>query len=95
MRELLSIPVRQEFLNKDACLKEARKLHSEGHLPAMTEGQIAREIYCHAVVYYFCERTGWFPRIKGRASPIDMRDGGDILPSRAVFAACWLLRQEK
>ena len=94
MRELISIPVRPEFLNKDACLEEARKLQSEGHLNAMTEKQIAREIYSHAVVYYYCDRTGRFPFLKGRANPIDMRDGGDILPSRIAFAALWALRHE-
>ena len=93
MSEKVSIPVRREFLDKQECLKEARKLLREGALRGMNEKQIARELYSHAVVFYFCERTGRFAFLKKHASPIDMRDGGDILPSRIAFAACWFLRR--
>lgn len=92
MSNTVSIPVRREFLDKQECLKEARKLLREGALRGMNEKQIARELYSHAVVYYFCDRTGRFSFLKEHASPIDMRDGGDNPLMRAAFAACWLMR---
>ena len=92
MEKKVSIPVRREFLDKQECLKEARKLLREGTLRGMNEKQIARELYSHAVVFYFCDRTGRFLFLKGHASPIDMRDGGDRPLMRAAFAACWALQ---
>ena len=92
MEKKVSIPVRREFLDKQECLKEARKLLREGTLRGMNEEQIARELYSHAVVFYFCDRTGRFLFLKEHASPIDMRDGGDRPFMRAAFAACWALR---
>ena len=92
MEKKVSIPVRREFLDKQECLKEARKLLCDGTLCGMNEKQIARELYSHAVVYYFCDRTGRFLFLKEHASPIDMRDGGDNPLMRAAFAACWVLR---
>ena len=92
MSNTVSIPVRREFLDKQECLKEARKLLREGTLRGMNEKQIARELYSHAVVFYFCDRTGRFSFLKEHASPIDMRDGGDRPFMRAAFAACWALR---
>ena len=92
MDKKVSIPVRREFLDKQECLKEARELFHEGNLRGMNEKQIARELYSHAVVYYFCDRTGKFSFFKDHASPIDMRDGGDNPLMRAAFAACWVLR---
>ena len=95
MEKKVSIPVRREFLDKQECLKEARKLLREGTLRGMNEKQIARELYSHAIVYYFCDRTGGFSFLKEHASPIDMRDGGDKPFMRAAFAACWLMRSRK
>ena len=95
MRELISIPVRPEFLNKDACLEEARKLQSEGHLNAMTEKQIAREIYFHAVMLHYCDRKnrqGWW---REHADPINLHDGGDTLLRRAAYAVCWIMKRNK
>ena len=88
MEKKVSIPVRREFLDKQECLKEARKLLREGTLRGMNEKQIARELYSHAIVYYFCDRTGRFSFLKEHASPIDMRDEGDNPFMRAAFAAC-------
>ena len=92
MEKKVSIPVRREFLDKQECLKEARELLHEGTLRGMNEIQIARELYSHAVVYYFCDRTGKFAFFKEHASPIDMHDGGDNPLMRAAFTACWVLR---
>ena len=93
MKSALTIPVRREYLNKKACRKEARKILREGKVQGMSVRQLAREIYFHAVIYYFCERTGRFDWIKMKADPIDLCDGGDKLLRRAVFAAGWKLRR--
>ena len=93
MKNTVSIPVRRDFLDKNACREEARKLLREGTVCGMSEKQIARELYSHAVVFYFCERTGRFRFLKEHASPIDMRDGGDNPLMRAAFAMCWMLRR--
>lgn len=91
----VSIPVRKEFLDKKTCLNEARKLLQEGSVHGMSEKQIARELYSHAVVFYFCERTGRFSFLREHASPVDIRDGGDNPFMRAAFAACWTLRSRR
>lgn len=95
MGNTVSIPVRREFLNKEACREEARKLLREGTVRGMSEKQIARELFSHAVVFYYCDRTGRFRMLKEHASPVDMRDGGDTPLMRAAFAACWLLKRKK
>lgn len=95
MNETVSIPVRREFLDKQECLNEARKLLREETVRGMNEKQIARELYSHAVVFYFCERTGKFPFLREHANPIDMRSGGDIPLMRAAFAMCWMLRRRQ
>lgn len=46
----------------------------EGGIRGMSEKQIAREIYFHADVYYYCERTGRFLGYKGHAGKIDLHD---------------------
>ena len=76
-------------------MDEARKILSEGKIKNMSELQLAREIYFHALAFYFCEKTGWFPWIKSHASPIDMKDGGDNILSRTVFAASWIITKRK
>ena len=88
----LSIPVERRYLNKKACLEEARTLLREDRIHGMSEKQIAREIYSHAAVFYYCERTGRFMRLMKYADPIDLRDGGDKRLRRMGYAACWLLR---
>lgn len=91
----LTIPVYQEYLNKKACRKEAQELLREGKIIGMSEKQLAREIYSHAVVFYYCDRTGGLPKWKEHANPIDLHDGGDAWLKRVAYAACWLLRPDK
>ena len=86
---MLSIRVRKEYLDKDLCMVEARKILSEGKVRRMSELQLAREIYFHALAFYFCEKTGLFPEIKRHADPIDLRDDGDTDFRRTVFALLW------
>ena len=50
-------------MSKKACRKEAKRIISEGLITGMSEMQLAREIYSHALAFYFCEKTGLFPEI--------------------------------
>ncbi len=91
----MSIPVRQEYLNKQACLREANRLKREGKIHGMSKRQIAREIYFHAVMFHYSDRTnrhGWW---REHADPINLRDGGDTLLRRAAYAACWIMKRNK
>ena len=85
----ISIPVRRAFLNKRTCRREAKRILSEGLINGMSEMELAREIYFHALAFYFCEKTGLFPEIKKHADPIDLRDDGDTDFRRSVFALLW------
>ena len=91
----LKIPVRREYLNKKACLREARKLKRAGKLRNMSKRQIAREIYFHAVMNDYCDRTGKHRHWKKHADPINLRDGGDTLLRRAAYMACWVTKRDK
>ena len=91
----LALPIDRKYLNKEACREEARKLLQEGWVCGMSEKQIAQEIYSHAAVFYYCERTGRFTRLMKYADPIDLRDGGDNLLRRLGYAACWLLKSSR
>ena len=92
---MLTVSVRKEFLNKDICLVEARKIISEGKVINMNEHQLAREIRFHALAYYFCERTGFLKSMKAHADPIDLHDGGDTGFRRLVYAASWKIPSRK
>lgn len=87
--KISSIDVRREFLDKKACLDEARRILREGIVSGMSEKQLASEIYFHALAFFFCERTGLFQGMKEHAHPIDLNDGGDLLRRRIVYAALW------
>ncbi len=92
---MLSIRVRKEYLDKDLCMAEARKILSEGKVRKMSELQLAREIYFHALAFFFCERTGLMPIIKKHADPIDISDGGDYLVMRLVYFFFWMISMRK
>ena len=90
-----SIRVKKEFLSKDACMEEARKIISDGKISGMSELQLAREIYCHALAFFLCDKILPLHWVKKYADPIDMRDGGDKPLRRAVFAASWIMTKRK
>ena len=90
-KKTLQIHIRKEFLNRESCLAEARRILAEKLLDGMTEEQIAREIYTHALAFYFCERTGLFPWIKKHADPVDLCDGGDRMIMKQAFDTAWAL----
>ena len=88
---MLSIGVKREFLKKETCIDEARRILSAGKIRNMSELQLAREIYFHALAFYFCERTGLFRKMRMHADPIDLHDGGDTPLRRFMFAASWII----
>ena len=90
-----SIKVRKEFLRKDACMEEARKIISEGRISGMSELQLAREIYSHALAFYISDKVFFLHWVKKYADPIDMRDGGDTPFRRFAFAASWIMTKGK
>ena len=86
-----SISVKREYLDKSVCLAEAGRILREGHIECMTEGQLAKEIFFHTLVYYACDRYGMLPGLKEHADPIDLEDRGDRLHRRIAFAASWAI----
>ena len=93
--KVLSIRVKKEFLKKDECLREAKAILSEGKISGMSEKQLAREIYFHALAFFICDKILPLRWIKRFADPIDMQDGGDRPLRRAAFAASWIMTKGK
>ena len=91
----LSIRVKKEFLSKEACMEAAREIVSEGKIHGMSELQLAREIYFHALAFFFCEKVSLLRWVKKFADPIDMQDGGDTPFRRFIFAVSWILTKGK
>lgn len=91
----LQIKVKREYLNKDACLEKAGRLLDDGLIHDMSRKQLAREIYCHALVHFFSEKTGLFSWVRKYTDPIDLQSGGDKRLRRAVYAASWAITGHK
>ena len=91
----IQIEIKREYLNKDACLAEAGRLLEEGLVKDMSKKQLAREIYFHALAFYLSEKAEWLKSIRAHANPIDLRNGGDTMFRRAVYAAAWLIPGHK
>jgi hypothetical protein len=89
--KVLSIRVKREFLNKDECLREAKAILAEGKISGMSEKQLAREIYSHALAFFVCDKILPLRWLKRYADPIDMQDGGDRPLRRAAFAVSWIM----
>lgn len=85
------LDVKREYLNKEKCLSEARRLLRDGAVTGMNEKQLAGEIYFHAAAFYFCEKVRFMPRLREHAYIIDIDDGGDTLMRKAAYAAVWKL----
>ena len=86
-----SMAAEVRLLDKSECIKEAARILREGLIDGMSESQIAKEIYFHAVVYDICKRTGKFPHFLKHSDPIDIESGGDTRARRAIYSACWLI----
>lgn len=54
--KILSLPMDPRLLVKEECLKKAAEIRQEGKLDRLSEQEIARELYFHAVVYFLCRR---------------------------------------
>lgn len=93
--KVLSVNVRKDFLNKNVCMDEARKIVSEKKINGMSELQLAREIYFHALAFFICDKIFFLRWIKRFADPIDMQDGGDTPLRRFIFAASWIITKGK
>ena len=91
----ITITVERRFLNKDVCRAEARRILSEHLLENLSEAQLAREIYFHALAFYFSKNKRWLSRINAHADPIDICDGGDTRIRRTVFSVVWLISGRK
>ena len=94
-----SFPVRKELLSKKKCLLESRKILRNGHIKKMNQKQIAKEIYFHAVAYYF---SLWLGRrgihwkyIKSHAETIDLEDKGDTMFRRFYYYILWMFPSVK
>ena len=89
-----SFPVRKELLSKHQCLKESNHILSKGYIRNMSRKQIAKEIYFHAVAYYFSlwlERRGiHWKYIKSHAETIDLEDKGDTMFRRFCYYILWM-----
>lgn len=85
--------MKRDYLSKQTCLEEAARILSEGYIRNMSEEQIAREIYFHAVAYY-CSSVLEKHHIpltyfREHADPIDLQDGGDIPFRQFCFNVLW------
>ena len=94
-RKKYALSVRREFLSKRVCLLEAERILKEEHIKLMTRKQIAREIYFHAVMFYFALSLESFhirlTYIKKHADPINLADHGDTAFRKLCFHVVWLL----
>ena len=70
-----SIKVRKEFLRR--CMHGGSPNIFRGEDQRMSELQLAREIYCHALAFFLYDKILPLRWVKKYADPIDMRDGGD------------------
>ena len=93
-KKYCSLPYEPIYLSKQACLDKARILRHTRVLEEMSEKEIAREIFFHAVVCRLCEKLErWHIRLrylKAKADPIDLSDARDTLFRRFCFRVVWL-----
>lgn len=87
----MKLPVKDRYRTKEACLAEADSIIDDGLITEMTRMEIAREIYFHAKVLRFCQKTGMLPSVEEHADPIELRDGGDTFFRRIIYRLVWSL----
>jgi hypothetical protein len=102
----IKLPVKREYLRRDACIAKAREILDQGLISRMNEKQLASEIYFHAVIYYrfnekykakIIRKPGMFRASFAQwavrhADPVNIRDGGDRILRRIIYSACWAVR---
>ncbi len=82
------------LLVKEECLKKAAEIRQEGKLDRLSEQEIARELYFHAVMYYICLRLRPYLHLRHimeRADPIDLSDDGDTAFRTFCYKILWRL----
>lgn len=82
------------LLVKEECLKKAAEIRQEGKLDRLSEQEIARELYFHAVMYYLCLRLRPYLHLRHimeRADPIDLSDDGDTAFRTFCYKILWRL----
>ena len=80
--------MKEEYLNKDACIKRAQKLVSYNGWTNVSVEQIAKEIYGHAYVYY---HMAWLDKLPVANSMIykHVADGIDVEDKLDPFQFVW------
>jgi len=92
--KILSLPMDPRLLVKEECLKKAAEILQEGKLDRLSEQEIARELYFHAVMYYLCLRLRPYLHLRHimeRADPIDLSDDGDTAFRTFCYKILWRL----
>ncbi len=91
------LPMNSKYRSKVQCTAEAHSLIFRGIVGGMTEEQIAKEIFAHAVAYYAAPTLASIPLVGdnikayliSHASVIDIMDGGDTLARQVAYNAIW------
>ena len=90
-----SLPADQTLLVKHLCLRKADRILEEGRIAFMTREEIAKELFFHAALFYWCK---WLARfgihlnwIMRHADPIDLADHGDTPFRKFCFSVLWVL----
>ena len=92
MKKHISIPNKRDYLVKENCLVEARKLVTSGKID-MEIKECAKEIFAHAVVLHaatmitpIAEKCKYLIE---HADPIDLEDGGDTPERQRLYRIIW------
>jgi len=92
------LQMNDKYRKKHNCLKKARALLDKGKVTGMTELEIGKEIFAHAVAYYAAPKLSQIPKVGERirdylmdhAKVIDIEDGGDKFPLKVIYDAIWV-----
>ena len=84
----------EKFLNKDYCLDKAKLIYNIKKLD-MSVIDIAKELYAHAVLYYYGNKLKDNNNLKRyiieHCERIDLEVGGDKPARKIVYNLIWLL----
>lgn len=91
------LPMNSKYRKKSNCLGEAQSLLSRGIVTGMTELEIGKEIFAHAVAYYAAPTLANIPGIgddikeylTSHAETIDIADGGDTTARKLAYNVIW------
>lgn len=91
------LPMNPKYRKKSNCLGEAQSLLQRGMVTGMTELEIGKEIFAHAVAYYAAPTLSKIPGIGdsikneliSHSEVIDITDGGDTQVRKLAYNAIW------